>query len=113
MGCKAITVTEPVVRSSPPSMPARNAACLHDPVKKEFMHSKIMEMLKVGAVVKLPQGEKPMVLTRLSLAPKPGVGDPWRVIMDMRPENNMYRSLKVKMEHLDHVPGIIEQGDLL
>ena len=33
--------------------------------------------------------------------------------MDMRPENSMYRKHKVKMEHLDHVPSVIEAGDLL
>ena len=92
---------------------ARNAACLQEADKKNFMHDKIMEMLKVGAVVRLPEGEKPMVLTRLSLAPKPGVGEPWRVIMDMRPENEMYWSLKVRMEHLDHVSTVVEPGDLL
>ena len=92
---------------------ARHAACLQEPDKHEFMHNKIMDMLKVGAVVRLPEGEKPMVLTRLSLAPKPGAGEPWRVIMDMRPENSMYRSLKVKMEHLNHVTSIIARGDLL
>ena len=35
------------------------------------------------------------------------------MIMDMRPENAMYRKYKVKMEHLDHVPTVIAEGDLL
>ena len=33
--------------------------------------------------------------------------------MDMRPENSMYHKKKVKMEHLDHVPTVVEAGDLL
>ena len=77
------------------------------------MTSKVEEMVRVGAVVVLPSGSTPDVLTRLSLAPKAGSGDRWRVIMDMRPENDKYRSHRVRMEHLDHVPTIIEQGDLL
>ena len=92
---------------------ARNSKCFSDPVKKMFMQKKVAEMLCVGAVVKLPPGQRPKVLTRLSLAPKAGTGDPWRVIMDMRPENAMYRKHKVKMEHLDHVATVIEEGDLL
>jgi hypothetical protein len=92
---------------------ARNAKCFSDPEKKLFMRKKVEEMLRVGAVVKLPRGQRPKVLTRLSLAPKAGTGDRWRVIMDMRPENAMYRKYKVKMEHLDHVPTVIAEGDLL
>ena len=33
--------------------------------------------------------------------------------MDMRPENSMYHKKKVKMEHLHHVPTVVEAGDLL
>ena len=53
---------------------ARNAKCFSDPEKKLFMRKKVEEMLRVGAVVKLPRGQRPKVLTRLSLAPKAGTG---------------------------------------
>ena len=63
---------------------AKNAACLcpghkhFDADKHDFMDKKILNLLAVGAVVPLPDGELPEVLTRLSLAPKPGKGEPWR-----------------------------------
>ena len=95
------------------NLSAQNSRCFEDPEMADFMRTKIHEMVRVGAVVALPEGHLPKVLTRLSLAPKPGSGDRWRVIMDMRPENSMYRKHKVKMEHLDHVPSVIEAGDLL
>ncbi len=54
----------------------------------DFLDAKIQELVRCKAVVKLPNGIKPDVLTRLSLAPKAGSGkDLWRIIMDMRPEN--------------------------
>ena len=62
---------------------ARNAPCL-DPEhpkfeepKHEFMARKVAEMVRVGAALELPDDSPPDVLTRLSLAPKPGKGDPW------------------------------------
>ena len=92
---------------------AVHSKCFDDHEKAEFMDGKIAEMVRVGAVVVLPEGQKPDVLTRLSLAPKAGSGDPWRVIMDMRPENSKYRSQKVKMEHLDHLPTILDPTDVM
>lgn len=92
---------------------ARNSKCFDDKEMAEFMDSKVAEMVRVGAVVLLPEGQLPKVLTRLSLAPKPGSGDKWRVIMDMRPENSRYRKRRIKMEHLDHVASVVEPGDVL
>ena len=60
---------------------AKNAACLcpghkyFDADKHDFMDKKILGLLAVGAVVPMPDGELPEVLTRLSLAPQPGKGD--------------------------------------
>ena len=53
---------------------ARNAKQTLEPDKAAFIDGKVREMLEVGAVVKLPDGVKPRVLTRLSVAPKPGGG---------------------------------------
>ena len=98
---------------------ARNAPCL-DPehpkfeeTKHEFMARKVAEMVRVGAALELPDDSPPDVLTRLSLAPKPGKGDPWRVIMDMRPENECYDAKKTRMEHLAHVPAVFTGRELL
>ena len=54
------------------------------------------------------------MLTRLSLAPKPGSGkEAWRIIMDMRPENDRHFSKKVRMETLAHFHTIFQAGHLL
>ena len=98
---------------------ARNASCLNpshksfDPDKHAFLDGKIADLLKVQAIVELPAGVLPDVLTRLSLAPKPGVGELWRVIMDMRPENLQYRNMRVRMEHLGHFSSIFQPGMLM
>ena len=98
---------------------AKNAACFDknskqfDGDKFQFMRKKISDMVKVGAVIKLPEGHTPDVLTRLSLAPKPGLGDMWRVIMDMRPENESYDKKRVRMEHLSHIPSVFSGDELL
>ena len=82
--------------------------------KFQFLDGKIEELLKCGAVERLPRGVVPDVLTRLSLAPKPGAGkDPWRIIMDMRPENARHFSKVVRMEHLAHFPSVFSAGLLL
>ena len=79
----------------------------------DFLDSKIQELVKCKAVVKLPKGIKPDVLTRLSLAPKAGSGkDLWRIIMDMRPENARHYPKKVRMEHLAHFSTVFS-GELL
>ena len=85
----------------------------YDTNKCAFMGRKVQEMIKVGAVVKLPRGSPPDVLTRLSLAPKPGKGDPWRVIMDMRPENDCYDSKRTRMENLAHVESVFTGEELM
>ena len=98
---------------------AVNASCFspssrqYDEEKVAFMDSKIKEMLRVGAAIKLAPGAPPDVLTRLSLAPKPGKGDKWRVIMDMRPENTKYDKKRVRMEHLAHVPTVFSGNELM
>ena len=98
---------------------AVNASCFnpssrqYDEEKVAFMDSKIKERLRVGAAIKLAPGAPPDVLTRLSLAPKPGKGDRWRVIMDMRPENAKYDKKRVRMEHLAHVPTVFSGNELL
>ena len=98
---------------------ASNAACLDpenvafDAEKAAFMDKKLTEMIKTGAVIEMPEGRLPDVLTRLSLAPKAGSGDKWRVIMDMRPENRCYESKRVRMENLAHVPTIFTGQELL
>ena len=75
--------------------------------KFEFLDAKIEELEKCGAVKKLPKGVLPDVITRLSLAPKPGPGkESWRIIMDMRPENERHFSKKVRMETLAHFHAI-------
>ena len=43
-----------------------------EPEKEAFIDKKVQEMLEAGAVVQLAEGEKPTVLTRLNVAPKPG-----------------------------------------
>ena len=98
---------------------AKNASCFDraskqfDGQKFEFMKKKIEDMVRVGAVVRLPSGSMPDVLTRLSLAPKPGGGELWRVIMDMRPENECYDKKRVRMEHLSHLPAVFTGEELL
>ena len=98
---------------------ASNAACLDpenvafDAEKAEFMDRKVAEMVRAGAIIQMPEGRLPDVLTRLSLAPKPGSGDRWRVIMDMRPENRCYEKKRVRMENLAHVPAIFTGQELL
>ena len=98
---------------------ARNAPCFDkesrqfDGDKFEFMSQKVADMVRVGAVIKLPAGHTPDVLTRLSLAPKPGLGETWRVIMDMRPENECYDKRRVRMEHLGHLPAVFTGEELL
>ena len=84
-----------------------------DPDKFDFMAREIADMVKVGALKLLPDGILPDVLTRLSLAPKPGVGELWRVIMDMRPENKLYADKRVRMEHLGHFSTVFRAGMLL
>ena len=86
---------------------------LFDQDKFDFLDGKIAELVRCGAVVELPDGCLPDVLTRLSLAPKPGIGDIWRIIMDMRPENSTYSDMRVRMEHLAHFSTIFEPGMLL
>ena len=79
----------------------------------DFLDAKIQELVRCKAVVKLPNGIKPDVLTRLSLTPKAGSGkDLWRIIMDMRPENARHYPKKVRMEHLAHFSTVFS-GDLL
>ena len=77
------------------------------------MYKKIKELIKVGALVAVPDGILPDVLTRLSLAPKPGKGEAWRIIMDMRPENKLYADKRVRMETLSHFSTIFQPGMLL
>ena len=85
-----------------------------DKDKFDFLDKKIGELLRCGAVVQLPVGVLPDVLTRLSLAPKPGSGpDKWRVIMDMRPENSRHFQKKVRMEHLAHFSSVFSPDMLL
>ena len=85
-----------------------------DEEKFKFLDKKIEDLLKCGAVVQLPEGVLPDVLTRLSLAPKPGGGaDKWRIIMDMRPENARHFSKKVRMENLAHFPVVFDRRMLL
>ena len=85
---------------------AKNAACVtpaskwFDKGKFDFLDSKILELVRTRAVVECKTA--PDVLTRLSLAPKAGTGEAYRIIMDMRPENMAYRSKHVRMEHLGH-----------
>jgi hypothetical protein len=43
----------------------------------DFLDSKIQELVKCKAVVKLPKGIKPDVLTQLSLALKAGSSKDW------------------------------------
>ena len=79
----------------------------------DFLDTKIQELVKCKAVVQLPKGVKPDVVTRLSLAPKAGSGkDAWRIIMDMRPENARHYPKKVRMEHLSHFSTVFT-GELL
>ena len=92
---------------------AKNAQCFDrgssefDEEKFAFMEAKIKEMVRIGAVVTTDPTHPPSVLTRLSLAPKPGGGkDIYRVIMDMRPENSCYRSRRVKMETLSQFSSV-------
>ena len=71
-------------------------------------------MGRCKAVLKLPKCKKPDVLTRLSLAPKTGLGEElWRIIMDMRPENARHHPKKVQMEHLAHFSAVFTGGLLL
>lgn len=99
---------------------ARNASAVipgskgFDEDKFAFLDGKIEELLKCSAIEELPEGVLPDVLTRLSLAPKPGGGkDPWRIIMDMRPENDRHYSKVVRMEHLAHFPSVFASELLL
>ena len=85
-----------------------------DQEKWEFLDRKVKELLKCGAVVEMAKGYEPDVITRLSLAPKPGGGsEKFRIIMDMRPENGRHFAKKVKMEHLSHFSTIFRADMLL
>jgi hypothetical protein len=87
---------------------------LFDSEMFQFLDGKIKELVRSEAVVPLPAGIKPDVVTRLSLAPKPGEGkEKWRIIMDMRPENLRHYSKKVRMEHLAHFATIFSTRHLL
>ena len=86
-----------------------------DQAKFDFMDKKIRSLVRVRALVELPDDCLPDVLTRLSLAPKPGGGpdELWRIIMDMRPENLLYDDKKVRMEHLGHFSSVFRPDMLL
>ena len=93
---------------------ARNAKQTSEPDKAAFIDGKVREMLEVGAVVQMPEGVKPRVLTRLSVAPKPGGGaEVYRLILDMRPRNKMYAKRRMRMETLANLPDILRPGDFM
>ena len=98
---------------------AKNAASLtpgcadFEQEKYDFIDHKLQEMLRQGVVVELTDGLMPDVLTRLSIAPKPGGGsEQYRIILDMRPENGCYADKKVRMEHLAHFSTVFEPGTI-
>jgi hypothetical protein len=78
--------------------------------QKEFVNDAIKEMVEVGALTRLPRGQRPTVVSPIGVDTKPH-SDKFRLAINMRYVNKHLAKKVFKFEGLMNLADIAEKGD--
>ncbi len=76
------------------------------------MTDTVEEMVEVGALIRLPKGQRPAVVTQIKVVRKPR-SDKFRLVIKLRYVNQYLAKKVFKFEGLSNLAVIAEKGDHL